>query len=205
MYTTVRQYAGLAPTTIDQMLAHRAEIEAVLRQSPGFVHYRLIRTATGLTGVTACADRAGAEESTRRVAAWIAATLPTLGATQVTIAAGEDVLCFAARPGRSLREVPLLTAQRLASCYDGHVVTLRAAVAFHVWLDGFWCPTGPPEPTGPPAAVAWVDGGQPAIRWHAAGPVLRGYVLGRAPGCFEVPADATLPESVPVAAVVFAA
>jgi hypothetical protein len=30
------------------------------------------------------------------VAAWIAATVPTLGATQVTVAAGEDVLRFAA-------------------------------------------------------------------------------------------------------------
>jgi hypothetical protein len=96
MYTTVRQYAGVAPATVEQLLAHRAEVEAVVRDSPGFVRYGLVRTATGLTSVTECRDRAGAEESTRRVAAWIAATLPTLGTTQVTVAAGEDVLRFAA-------------------------------------------------------------------------------------------------------------
>ena len=96
MYTTVRQYAGVAPATVDQLLEHRAEVEAVVRDSPGFVRYNLVRTATGVTSITECQDRAGAEESTRRVAAWIAATLPTLGATQVTITAGEDVLHFAA-------------------------------------------------------------------------------------------------------------
>jgi hypothetical protein len=96
MYTTVRQYAGVASATVDQLLEHRAEVEAVVRASPGFVRYNLVRTASGLTSVTECRDRAGAEESTRRVAAWIAAWLPTLGATQVTVAAGEDVFRFAA-------------------------------------------------------------------------------------------------------------
>jgi hypothetical protein len=95
------------------------------------------------------------------------------------------------------------TAQRIAYCYQRHVAALRAAAAFDAWLDGFWRPNGPPEPAGPTTAVSWVAGGRPAVRWHAAGPVVRGYVLGRASGCYEVPVDATPPA--PAAAIVFAA
>ena len=99
------------------------------------------------------------------------------------------------------------TAPHLARCYEGHVAALRAAAAFDAWLDGYWRPSGPPEPAGPPAAVSWVAGGRPAVRWHAAGAVVRGYVLGRAAGCYEVPAGATPPgpAPAPAPAVVFAA
>jgi hypothetical protein len=97
------------------------------------------------------------------------------------------------------------TAHRLARCYQRHVAALRAAAAFDAWLDGFWRPSGPPEPAGAPTAVSWVAGDRPAVRWHAAGPVVRGYVLGRTSGCYEVPAGAVPPESAPATAVVFAA
>jgi hypothetical protein len=96
MYATMRQYAGIAPAAFDTLMGRRADVEALIRQTPGFLQYDLVRTQDGLTSVTVCADQAGAEDSNAKVAAWITENLPALVPTAPTITAGEDVLHFAA-------------------------------------------------------------------------------------------------------------
>lgn len=92
MYATVRQYAGITDLGFTALLDRRADVEAVIQQTPGFAQYDLIRTADGMTSVTVCTDQAGAEDSGRRVAAWIQANMPALAPTPPQIATGESVI-----------------------------------------------------------------------------------------------------------------
>ena len=75
MYATVRRYKGV-PTAVDQLMPRRKDIEAIIRQSPGFQSYQLIQTQDGLITVTICDDRNGAETSNRNVAAWLKDNMP---------------------------------------------------------------------------------------------------------------------------------
>jgi hypothetical protein len=92
MYTTVRQYTGITDQAFAALLGRRADIEALIEQTPGFAQYDLIRTPDGMTSVTFCADQPGAEGSNRRVAAWIQANMPALATTPPQIATGESVI-----------------------------------------------------------------------------------------------------------------
>jgi hypothetical protein len=92
MYTTVRQYTGINDQAFTALLDRRAEVEAVLQQTPGFAQYDLIRTEGGMTSVTVCADQAGVDDANQRAAAWITANMPTLAPTPPQIATGESVI-----------------------------------------------------------------------------------------------------------------
>jgi hypothetical protein len=96
MYATVRQYTGITDQAFTALLNRRADVEAVIQQTPGFAQYDLIRTAGGMTSVTVCADQAGAEDSNKRVATWIQANMPALAPTPPQIATGESVFHFTA-------------------------------------------------------------------------------------------------------------
>jgi hypothetical protein len=96
MYTTLRQYAGITPTVFDTFMSRKADVETLIRQVPGFLHYDLVRTADGFTTVTVCKDQAGTDESSKQVSAWIAEHLPALQSKTPTITAGENVLHFSA-------------------------------------------------------------------------------------------------------------
>jgi len=96
MYATVRQYAGINDQAFTALLNRRADVEAVIQQTPGFAQYDLIRTTGGMTSVTVCTDKAGAEDSNRRVAAWIQANMPALAPTPPQIATGESVIHMSA-------------------------------------------------------------------------------------------------------------
>jgi hypothetical protein len=95
MYATVRQYTDLDPETYDELARRRSEIEALLRGVPSFRSYYMIRTSEGLTTVTICGQRAGAEESNRRVAQWVREELSTFLPNPPEIAAGAVVMHFA--------------------------------------------------------------------------------------------------------------
>jgi hypothetical protein len=97
MYATMHQYAGVTPAAFDALMGRRADVETLIRQTPGFLQYDLVRTTDGMTSVTVCADQAGTEASNQQVAAWIATNLPALGLTAPTITAGEAVVHFAAK------------------------------------------------------------------------------------------------------------
>jgi hypothetical protein len=62
----------------DQLQQHRASLEAAFRRVPGFKSWYLIRTPEGLTTVTLCDDRTGAEESVRTAANWVRENMPDM-------------------------------------------------------------------------------------------------------------------------------
>ena len=96
MYTTMRQYAGITPTVFESVMSRKADVETLIRQVPGFLHYDLVRTADGFTSVTVCDDKAGADESSKQVSAWIGKNLPAMQGTTPVITAGENVIHFSA-------------------------------------------------------------------------------------------------------------
>ena len=96
MYTTMRQYAAVTPTTFDTLISRKSDIETLIREVPGFVQYDLVRTADGMTSVTVCTDQAGTDASTKRVAEWIGQNIPALKASAPVITAGESFLHFSA-------------------------------------------------------------------------------------------------------------
>jgi hypothetical protein len=97
MFATMRQYTGIAPAAFETLMSRRADVESLIRQTPGFLQYDLIRTKDGMTSLTVCTDQVGTDESNRQVAAWITRNLPALVTAKPTITAGEDVLHFAAK------------------------------------------------------------------------------------------------------------
>jgi hypothetical protein len=97
MYTTMRQYAGITPAVFDTLMARKADVETLIRQVPGFVQYDLVRTADGMTSVTVCTDKAGTDESSKQVAAWIGKNLPAIQGNAPVVTGGEDVLHFSAQ------------------------------------------------------------------------------------------------------------
>ena len=96
MYATLRQYAGITHADLNTLMSRKADVEALIRDVPGFVQYDLVRTGDGLTTLTVCNDRAGTEASNVKVAAWIKQNLPALQATAPKITGGEDILHFSA-------------------------------------------------------------------------------------------------------------
>jgi hypothetical protein len=92
MYATMRQYAGITPAVVDTWISHQADIEALHRQVSGFVQYDLVRTDSGLTTLTVCKDRVGAEIANLNVAAWIEVNLPAMLMTTPVIIGGEHIL-----------------------------------------------------------------------------------------------------------------
>jgi len=96
MYTTIRQYAGITPAMFDALLSRKADVETLIRQVPGFVHYDLVRTDDGMTSVTVCTNKAGTDASSTQVSAWIGANLPAMQANAPVITGGEGVFHFSA-------------------------------------------------------------------------------------------------------------
>jgi len=96
MYTTMRQYAGITPAVFDALMSRKVDVETLIRQVPGFVHYDLVRTADGLTSVTVCQDKVGTDESSKQVSAWIGKNLPAMQGNAPVITGGEDVFHFSA-------------------------------------------------------------------------------------------------------------
>jgi hypothetical protein len=96
MYATLRQYAGITPADFDSLMSRKGDVEALIREVPGFVQYDLVRTADGITSLTVCRDQAGTEASSSQVAAWIKQNLPSMQANLPVITGGEDVIHFTA-------------------------------------------------------------------------------------------------------------
>lgn len=93
MYATIRSYSG-GSDFADALVAHESDIREVINTISGFRAYYLLRTADGTTTISVFDDQAGAEESTRVAAAWVAENITDVspGAPQVTT--GEVALSF---------------------------------------------------------------------------------------------------------------
>ena len=92
MYASIRRYSGVDARMWDQLQQLRPGLEAVFRQVPGFRSWYLVRTGDGLTTVTLCDDRAGAEQSVQTAANWIRETIPDMISGQPEVSNGEVAL-----------------------------------------------------------------------------------------------------------------
>jgi hypothetical protein len=91
MYATIRNYAG-GGALADALVEHQAAVRDLISGVDGFRAYYVIRDPDGATTVSIFDDRAGAEESTRVAAAWVAENLGELGLAPPQVVTGEVLL-----------------------------------------------------------------------------------------------------------------
>jgi heme-degrading monooxygenase HmoA len=91
MFATVRNYAGSSDLA-DALLDNEAEVKRIISEIDGFKAYYLVRTADGATSISVYDSEAGAEQSNRTAAAWIAENLPDLTVATPQVSAGEVVI-----------------------------------------------------------------------------------------------------------------
>ena len=92
MYVSVRRYAGSHPGLFDEVASRRQDLEATMRQAPGFRAWYLVRTGAGMMTITLCDEQAGADESVRLAAGWIRDNMPQLAPNPPEVSNGEVTL-----------------------------------------------------------------------------------------------------------------
>ena len=93
MHATVRIYAG-ANELADALVEREDEVKQIISEIDGFKAYYLVRTSDGATSISVYDDEAGAEQSNRVAAAWVAENLPDLNIAAPQISAGEVAISF---------------------------------------------------------------------------------------------------------------
>ena len=88
MYATVRIYSA-GQEFADALANNENNVKRLITGIDGFKAYYLIRTADGAVSVSVYENQAGADESTRAAAAWIAENLPELAGASPQVATGE--------------------------------------------------------------------------------------------------------------------
>lgn len=78
----------------DTLAARADEVRQVLESIDGFSAYHLVKTGDGTTSISVFDDQAGAEESNRAAAAWLAENLPDLEVGSPQVTSGETVIDF---------------------------------------------------------------------------------------------------------------
>jgi heme-degrading monooxygenase HmoA len=91
MYAMVRTYS-VAPGLAEQLVGHADEVKSLIGGIDGFQAYYLIRTDGGAVSVSVYDSQAGAEESARAAAGFLADVLGDLNVGAPEISAGEVVL-----------------------------------------------------------------------------------------------------------------
>ena len=91
MYASVRTYAGNSALA-DVLAEHEDEIRKVIGGINGFKAYYLVKGDDATASVSVFADKAGADESNRAAAAWLAENLPDLGVAPPQVTAGEVLI-----------------------------------------------------------------------------------------------------------------
>jgi hypothetical protein len=91
MYATLRRYTG-NPDLATKLLAHRKDIESLIRGVKGFEAYYMVKTGDGIVSVTICEERAGTEESNKKAATWIKENLSAVVKRAPELIAGEVVM-----------------------------------------------------------------------------------------------------------------
>ena len=92
MFASIRRYSGVDSRMWDQIQQHRASLEAAFRQVSGFRSWYLVRTSEGLTTVTLCDDRAGAEASVQTAAKWVRENMADMISGPPEVSNGEVAL-----------------------------------------------------------------------------------------------------------------
>jgi len=72
MHVVIRSYSGPGASDLFDFLAENEDdVKGLIGTVPGFISYSAIRSNGGGQTVTACQDKAGTDESSRRAAEWI--------------------------------------------------------------------------------------------------------------------------------------
>src|SRR5437867_123747 len=98
MYATIRRYTA-NPGLADKFAARSKDIENLIRPTPGFIAYYMVKTPDGAVTVTVCDSQSGAETSNRTAADWIKQNMPTIVSKPPEIYAGDAVITTTAQTG----------------------------------------------------------------------------------------------------------
>ncbi|MFL5867432.1 MAG: hypothetical protein ACJ766_10090 [Thermoleophilaceae bacterium] len=78
MQVVIRTYTGQGEAELSDAMEQREEdVKELISGVPGFVSYAAFRGDDGFMTVTACQDKAGADESSTRAAAWVKENVST--------------------------------------------------------------------------------------------------------------------------------
>jgi hypothetical protein len=92
-YAVIRRYTGVAPDAIEDVTRRvNEELVPILSQLPGFVAYCALHTGgDAVASITVFDDQAGADEATRRVAAWVKERLASVVPNPPQFTAGKVI------------------------------------------------------------------------------------------------------------------
>jgi hypothetical protein len=114
MYAVIRAYSGNRELA-DTLAEHTDDIRQVIGGINGFKAYYLLKIAEGTTTISVFEDQAGAEESNRAAAAWLAENLPDLEVAAPYVTAGEVLVGFlVAEPSPALLGTPGRASLRMS-------------------------------------------------------------------------------------------
>jgi len=72
MHVIIRSYSGHGASELfDALAQNEDDVQSLISSVPGFISYSAFRSNGGGHTVTACHDKAGTDESTRRAAEWV--------------------------------------------------------------------------------------------------------------------------------------
>jgi hypothetical protein len=87
VHATIRNYSGAAALA-DALVEHQDDIRNLLTGIDGFRAYYIVRDGDGATTISVFDDQAGADESTRLAAEWVAENLGDLGVAPPEVTSG---------------------------------------------------------------------------------------------------------------------
>ena len=93
MYAVIRAYSGNHDLA-DALAEHEEDVRQVIGEINGFKAYYLLKLGEGTSTISVFEDQAGAEESNRAAAAWLAENLPDLKVDAPYVTAGEVLVDF---------------------------------------------------------------------------------------------------------------
>src|SRR5215831_1219105 len=93
MYAVIRAYSGNRDLA-DTLAEHEEDIRQLIGGINGFKAYYLLKIAEGTSTISVFEDQAGAEESNRTAAAWLAENLPDLNVPAPYVTGGEVLVGF---------------------------------------------------------------------------------------------------------------
>ena len=96
MYATIRRYKGNLGIA-DEFTRRSEEVTSAIGKAPGFIAYYAVKTAEGITSVTVCEARTGAEESNRIAADWIKQYMPSFTSQPPEVLAGDVIVTTTAK------------------------------------------------------------------------------------------------------------
>lgn len=93
MYAVVRDYQDNAADVAQQAIQRQDSLKQVLRTIPGFIAFYVLDKGTGaLTTITLVQDKAGAEESVQKAAAWVRENMAQWAPTPPKVIQGEVII-----------------------------------------------------------------------------------------------------------------